>query len=177
MSLIHPVKLSVLHSIFVVCTLACNWQSGQNYICLIELTPCPKTPCPYKLFPAFLGLYTAWTANVRQTRGDLRCGTMQPLTEMQQPCQILRYLLLLPGRHVSKCINTITLHGFEHTGVLMECLLRFNATDKLIFSIKFKVRTFQIENAQLINICMCDALYWPLKHLLNLSSWVNNEAK
>lgn len=113
MSLIHPVKLSVLHSIFVVCALACNWQSGQNYICLIELTPCPKTPCPYKLFPAFLGLYTAWTANVRQTRGDLRCGTMQPLTEMQQPCQILRYLLLLPGRHVSKCINTINLHGFD----------------------------------------------------------------
>lgn len=53
---------------------------------------------------------------------------------------------------------------------LMECLLRFNATDKLIFSIKLKVRTFEIENAQLINICMCDALYWPLKHLLNLSS-------
>lgn len=51
MSLIHSVKLSMRVSIFVCCAFACNWQSRQHYICLIELLPHRRAathsmPCP-----------------------------------------------------------------------------------------------------------------------------------
>lgn len=44
MSLIHSVKLSMRVSIFVCCAFACNWQSRQHYICLIELLPRRRAP-------------------------------------------------------------------------------------------------------------------------------------
>lgn len=77
----------MLVSIFVCCALACNWQSGQHYICLIELLPhrtalfTPTCVCLRVCVSSWVCCECVWGAML--TAAESHANSLDPVKEKQ----------------------------------------------------------------------------------------------